>query len=147
MLREIHIDSFNKIITNYKVEVFNSLTVVESRAYNPQVEHYIGISSNMQHMIKTKIYTKSTSQRKSFNRFYKTFSLLSSPRKFYSSKPKKTKLLSRKDLLIIFTSICLLSKTKARQLPTSRNPLLGLYFFSLNPALKTTTHTESIITL
>lgn len=37
MLREIHIGSFSKIITNFRPELFSALTIVDSRPYNPSV--------------------------------------------------------------------------------------------------------------
>lgn len=60
MLREIHIGSFSKIITNFKPELFSSLTVVDSRPYNPHVECYAGTLTLTQHTITTKITTSCT---------------------------------------------------------------------------------------
>ena len=34
MLREIYIDRFNKIISNFKPELFHSLSVVKCKPYN-----------------------------------------------------------------------------------------------------------------
>jgi hypothetical protein len=42
MLREIHIDRYNKIINNFKPDLFSSLTLLQTRPYNKDVEHYIG---------------------------------------------------------------------------------------------------------
>lgn len=60
MLREIHIGSFSKIITNFRPELFSSLTVVDSRPYNPHVECYAGTSALTQHTTPTKTDTSCT---------------------------------------------------------------------------------------
>jgi hypothetical protein len=45
MLREIHIDNFSKIITSFKPELFSTLTILDSKPYNPSVECYSGNAS------------------------------------------------------------------------------------------------------
>lgn len=37
MLREIHIDKFNKIAKTFKPDIFNSLTVLKTKPYNKHV--------------------------------------------------------------------------------------------------------------
>ena len=42
MLREIYIDKYNKIINNFKPELFNSLFITQSKPYNKEVELFQG---------------------------------------------------------------------------------------------------------
>jgi hypothetical protein len=42
MLREIYIDKFNKIAKSFKPEIFNSLTVLQTKPFNSHVDRYQG---------------------------------------------------------------------------------------------------------
>lgn len=48
MLREIHIDKFNKIAKTFKPDIFNSLTVLKTKPYNQHVERYLGKAAIIQ---------------------------------------------------------------------------------------------------
>ena len=69
MLKYIYIDEHSKIITDYKPEIFRTITVLESKPYNQHVEYYTGISSITKHMIKSTISIKYIALKRIWNLF------------------------------------------------------------------------------
>jgi hypothetical protein len=63
MLREIYIDKYNKIVSGYKPEIFNSLRLLNTLPYTPSAERYTGIHQNMQSLTTTASPTLSTTPK------------------------------------------------------------------------------------
>ncbi len=40
MLREIHIDKYNKITTQFRSDVFSAITIVDTKFYSNNIQQY-----------------------------------------------------------------------------------------------------------
>lgn len=106
MLREIHIDKFNKIISQFKPEVFSSLTILEAKPYNQTVEFYTGMSAVTQPTMNTRTTTKSTIRRRKSSPFSAICPSSKPPPKYYCSKRRKKVSSSRSISKTISTNTC-----------------------------------------